>query len=178
MTTLGQQLQTLQALGRQEVDERSPEARKRAEQRAVERFFEDAKEHIRRCIEEGHLPSAYILGSCNRFTTTELAAIALQTFQWGREQREVPANSPYRKLWDQFAKWAAGEQLEVYFHDDHDGVGVRSWQCLCVRPDSRKLGPAPELAEGTVVLPKDALKQFGSAQAYLEHLQSTAARKA
>lgn len=170
-STLGRQLLRLQALNKPHDDARSPQARQRAEQQAVERFFEDAKDHIRGAIESGHPPSAFILGSGAYPRSTELAASALQTFRWHHEQKDVPADSPYRKIWDQFVAWAQAQELEVHFQDEHDGVGVRSWQCLLARPDQRKLGAPPDVAEEPVVISKALLARFGSAQAYLEHLQ-------
>lgn len=172
--SLGHQLATLEALNKptHRDDETS---RKAAERQAVKRFFEDAKAHIIESIAAGLRPAPFVLGTSTRgYSTSEQASTALKTFQWRMDDKVVPENSPYRDLWDQFASWAASENLQVTFESDHDGVGVRSWYNLCVESDKAKLGPPPSLAEGAVVLPKHILDRFGSAQAYLEHLQQKA----
>lgn len=170
--SLGHQLATLEALNKpsQRDDEAS---RKASDRRAVQRFFEDAKAHIIESIAAGLRPAPFVLGTSTRgYSTSEQASTALKTFQWRMDDKVVPKNSPYRDVWDEFARWAASENLSVTFQPDHDGVGVRSWYNLCVESDKVKLGPPPNLAEGAVVLPKDILDRFGSAQAYLDHLQA------
>lgn len=175
--SLGQQLSRLIALKKPTSDiRRDTGAQHRMQRRAVARFFEDAKDHILTAIQAGLRPEPFVLGTSNHGGAEE-AARAMQTYQWSYEQRAVPVGNPFRAQWDEFVTWARSQDLEVFFTDDHDGVGVRSWKNLCVQPDSAKVGPPPDIAEDAVCLPKDVLARFGSAQAYIEHLQQQAGHR-
>ncbi len=173
MNSLGQQLSQLIVLKKPVTNLRSDAAaQQRLQKRAVARFFEDAKDHVLSAIQSGKQPEPLVLGTSNHGGAEE-AARAMQTYQWPHDSRVVPANNPFHAEWKAFADWAQSQDLDAYFTDDHDGVGVRSWKCLCVRPDPRKV-VTPDVAEDAVVLPKDILARFGTAQAYLEHLQRQA----
>lgn len=171
--TLGRQLQELQALGKSYYKDHTPDEKLEASRRAVAKFFTDAQEHIVRSIAGGGKPEPYRLGSSPRASNgSEAAASALATYQWAMKASSyISERSPYRDIWDQFVAWAVSQQLEVGFKHQHDGVGVHSWYELEVTPNAKQLGPAPDLVTEPVTLPRALVRQFGSAQAYLAHLQ-------
>lgn len=175
LPTLGRTLQDAIALQRQAPDFRSDKTlRSYLEQRLAAQFFENAKWLVTFSIRKGCVPPPLALGHATRplFDTREVATMA-KTFQWGADNKGIPAG-PFADEWDLFHEWARNNDLDASWGDDHDGIGVNSWKVLLVKP-SKKLGPPPDLVEGTVVVDKSRLAGFKDVQSYIEHLEARAA---
>lgn len=171
--TLGAQLQRNLTLGHEVFNPRDPQFTADHERLAVERFFEDAKALISLAISKGLLPPPIELGSSGNWSSSAVAHRALDGYSWAHK-KILPSTQKYFPLWDAFAQWADSQDLMVCFEDAHDGVGVHSWLELRVSPNKLRLPFADEQTGAEVVVSKDRIQQFGSAQAYLEHLERQA----
>ena len=148
----------------------------------VAKFFADAKDYFTMAIQAGAIPGRVALGRGNSETfhssVGQAAAEILDYRMWPKGCREVPVGFTYRGEWELFKAWAASQGLEVWFEHGHDGNGEHSWEELCVGPDRVKFAGALNLTESSVVISKDLVAKYGSAQAYLEHLQKVAGKLA
>lgn len=171
--TLGAQLQRNLTLGHKVFSPNDPQFTEDHARLAVERFFEDARALISLAISKGLRPPPIVLGTAGNGSTSADAHTALEGYSW-ENTRVPPPKQKYFPLWEAFLKWSDSQDLSVWFEASHDGAGVHSWLELHVAPNKLRLPFADEQEGAEVVVSKERIQQFGSAQAYLEHLERQA----
>lgn len=176
LISLGHRLHVLNSLNRtQPASVGDDGLSNRMKLQAVERFFEDVKVFIEHELDASRVPAPIELRRYWRGPiSTAAAAAALDLYSWSRNETQVPQKSPMRGVWNAFVAWAESEDLEAFFKDDHDGMGQESWKTLHIQPNRSVFAKPLELAEGSVVVPKEMLAKYGSVQAYVDHLASLA----
>lgn len=150
---------------------RAPAAVAERRRLAVQRFFEDARQHFEERIEAGEVPAPYVLGTANFQTGSEVAGDALEYYRW--QDNQPALDSGFGSYWSHFLAWADAHGLDAYWRDDHDGVGQYSWKELHVAPKPHIKADTP-VVECKLDLPLEVLERYGSAQAYLAHLERQA----
>jgi hypothetical protein len=122
--TLGKQLQaTITELEQAKINKRAAQEKAvlsevRIARDADSRWLTDKREAIVRGITGEKVPSCHV-GDYDRQRWLETAKMS---------------NARNQDLWDEFVQYFRAEELTVVVHDEHDGVGIKSWKTITVVP--------------------------------------------
>lgn len=113
-------LDTLSAQNLRESEARDAEALRKIkrERQKLEKLVEKIRQHIETKIKEGAVPSKKVDDYSDQ--------------SWIRSAAKGDAK--HNDIWNEFTAWLGANGLALDLREDHDGVGIKSWITVRVKP--------------------------------------------
>lgn len=108
-----------------------------AEFQTVLEFFKKAKAYFTKCIQdEKPLKAIGIVVGRKPTGPSENEAVytLLQMYSSNPAGKLGTKGTRFYPLWVEMCNWAAENGLELVWREEHDGVGVHSWQVFTIKP--------------------------------------------